>query len=391
MKALEKVNAVSVWTTERQETGKVIPFDALDVELLTIRDQAAVGRIWTDLENRIGHDGLTCSWAWTEIWLKHYGDQVDVWFAIGRLHGEPVAAALLTRNALERIGPFRIRTLQFGPSGPGQAAAGMPANRLLAAPHLRRAFARGLAAGVKTAWAPFDVLRLDGFAPEEIAPFQKTDLDLSYRRRVWYGADLAGLRAAGLTVRKSIHPCAAAKIERAAACLDVRFGPLTVQWAETTPDGLAMLADLRGLHRARWESDGAPSAFASPRFTRFHEDVIEKLLPSGRVAMTRVVAGDRLIGVDYGLIERNRVLALHQGAGLADDRRLSTRALIGALAMQAALDRGLDEYGWLGGDDDSRHDLGVPSRELVWASASYGRRMRALQTLSGVRRQATRD
>lgn len=364
----------------------VIPFDALAVDLIPSADQARAARVWTMLEERIGHGGLTCSWAWTETWLKHFGAELPHWFAVGRLDDEPVAIALLVLGNGLRRGPFHLKTLHIGTAGEQlDETLRVECNRVLVAPHLRRVFARGLVATARRTLGGFDLLCLDGFAPEEIAPFQKADLDLVFERKRCWVADLAEARGMGAPILSRLRRHTAAKIRRTARRLEATHGPLRVEWAENPAQAGEFLSELAVLHQARWRAAGKPGVFANERFFALHRDLVRRLFPLGRVMLARVRAGDITVGCDYGFIEHNRVLSYQWGVARFEDPRLSPGLLVGALAMQAALERGLDEYDWLAGDVLYKRELSTTSRELVWAWAPTGFKMRALDAAAAAR------
>ncbi|MCC6791342.1 MAG: hypothetical protein IT336_06650, partial [Thermomicrobiales bacterium] len=60
--------------------GPVAAADALRIELISSRTEIA--RLWQEVEQTVGVDALTATWAWTETWLEHFGDLVPHRFAV---------------------------------------------------------------------------------------------------------------------------------------------------------------------------------------------------------------------------------------------------------------------------------------------------------------------
>ncbi|HQY31473.1 MAG TPA: GNAT family N-acetyltransferase, partial [Thermomicrobiales bacterium] len=199
--------------------------------------------------------------------------------------------------------------------------------------------------------------------------------------------DLNAIRASGKTLLDFIGGDRAKKIRRHIRYLQEEHGPLQVQWAESLDEAREIFAEMRLLHQARWQSIGEPGAFASSRFNSFHEDIVERLFPRGHVGLVRVRAGDITLGCDYTLIEHNRMLGYQWGLGTLTDKRVSVGIITAAAVMQAALERGIDEYDHLAGDALHKRTLATTSRDLAWARIPSGTRIQIIYKLAEARRR----
>jgi CelD/BcsL family acetyltransferase involved in cellulose biosynthesis len=96
------------------------------------------------------------------------------------------------------------------------------------------------------------------------------------------------------------------------------------------------------------------------------------LLTSGRVVLYRVTAGEQVIGIFYGFVERNAIYHYQWGLSRCDDNALSPGFVVGSLCMQEAPERGYDEVNWLAGDVRYKRELSPATKELVWAEWHRG-------------------
>lgn len=344
-------------------------------------DASEVTSTWQELELRFGDGGIANSWAWVETWLRHYGDVIPHRFVVAE-HDGPCGIALVTTGVGKRRGPFSIRTLHLGTAGePDSETVRIQYNRLLVDPGHRLDFAVALTKLIRSGGGRWDEFRLDGFDPNEAAPLLESGCAFEADRRPCHITDLASARAAGKSVMDALDSHAAKKIRRSIRQIEQAHGPITVEWSETLDQARSIYAEMVALHEARWNAEGKPGVFASERFAGFNREIVAKLFPAGKVLLARVRAGDVTLGCDYSFIERNRVLGYQWGIARLDDPRPSPGLVTGVTVMQAALERGIDEYDWLSGDVLYKRQLATMTRELVWARAARGPRIHAIYQL----------
>ncbi len=355
-------------------------------EILPAHHRTTVASLWRNLEREFPA-GLTNSWDWTETWLNHYGDLIPHWFVLGMSVDGPAGLALVTRGVGRKRGPFSLRTLHVGTAGePHTDTVRVEYNRLLVDPRHRGAFVAALLRETKRIGRCCDLFMLDGFVPEDADLFLAADPSFVAVAEPCHYAELAALRNQGATVLDGLRRHTASKIRRTIRRLEDQHGPVRVEWATTLPQAEAMFSELRQLHQERWEREGQPGVFSSRRFTAFHEELIQRLFPQGRVTLARVIAGDVTVGCDYGLVEHGRILGYQWGLATFDDSRLSPGLVVGALVMQAALERGFAEYDWLAGDALYKRELSTATRTLVTARSIRGLRMQVLDRLTRAKR-----
>ena len=335
----------------------------------TRRDQAA--RIWAGLVHQTGADDLTTSWTWISAWLDAFGDAVDHRFLVVTDEGTggagaPVAIALATRGQRQRRGPLPIRTAHLGTAGE-QGGVYVEYNRILALPGHRAAALQALTDKIAVGWWRTDLVKLDGFAPEELDGWDASGFRVD--RRVCRVIDLESIRTGGQPMDKAFGSPIGRKLRQNTRRFTERFGPIEAEWITDPARAQVVFGEMVELHQARWVAAGEPGSFANPRLIRFHRELIDRLLPSGGVVLVRVTAGDQLVGVTYELNEHGALN--HYNWGLmpvqADDGSLSPGFITALALMREGIDRGFREINWLAGDSRWKRELSTTTRELVWA------------------------
>jgi CelD/BcsL family acetyltransferase involved in cellulose biosynthesis len=330
---------------------------------------------WAALESAIGPEALSCSHAWTETWLAHYGDVVPHRFLLGSVEGEPRGIALVTQ---ERGRPLRPRTLHLGTAGePAGSSVYVERNRLLVAPAERAAFAAALMQHL-AADGSWDRLRLDGLHAEDAEALLGGRADVQLDAQESPVADLS----AAADVVDALSGSRRQRVRRNLRA----FGEVEVEWAETPGQAQQILDDLIALHQARWTADGADGAFANARFTAFHRELIARLLPDRRVALVRVRRGAELVGCLYGLVEGTRLLFYQSGLRRYEDNRLKAGVVAHVAFMRACRERALTTYDFLAPAARYKQELSTGSEQLVWAElARPGWRTRLSSAVRSIR------
>jgi CelD/BcsL family acetyltransferase involved in cellulose biosynthesis len=354
------------------------------IRWLSSSDRPSAGRIWETLQARLGNDALACSWEWTSVWLAHYGDVVPHRFAIAEVEGIPCGIALVT-NGVRNRGPFKVRSVHLGTAGePRGEGVFVEYNRVLVESEQRRDFARALISELRRE-SGWHELKLDGFAPEEAAPFLEAEPLLHATPTACRTMNLRSAESADGGVLAALGSGTRRQVRRSLKALgeDVQ-----TEWAQTPEHALEILDELIELHQGHWIERGHPGAFASPRFAGFHRELTPRLLPKGAVILFRVRAAGRTVGCLYNFIEHRRVLSYQTGFASYAGRRISPGVVSFALCMQACFERGLIEYDFLAGDSAYKQQLSTTTRELVWATRRRpALRWAAMDRLAAVRRR----
>lgn len=339
----------------------------LTVRLVPGSEIPSIAVLWQALERSLGRPGVVCGWTWTRTWLDHFGDLVPHWFAVAEEDGMVRGLALVTQGVRQKVGPVPVKTIHLGTAGePIEDGICVEYNRLLVGAAHRPGFARGIFAAVRTSGLKWEEFLLDGFVPEDAAPFLEEDASFFVRREPCPTSDLRAIRASGGDVIASLGKSTRASVRRG-----IRgFGTVVTDWGDTPEQAENILDELIELHQRRWEEAGKPGAFAGERFRAFHRALIPRLLSENAAYLFRVMSDLGTVGCLYGFIENGRVLFYQSGFGQFADTKLSPGLVAHALCMQAYLDKGLNEYDFLMGEMRYKRELSNTERELVWAVAS---------------------
>lgn len=345
-----------------------------------------VESIWRAVEQRAGGDPLAAGWDWTAVWLDHFGDQVPHSFVIASDTEGPCGIALITRGVGQRRGPLPIRSRHIGTAGePSGSSVCVEYNRLLVVPAHRAEFAAKLVAMLNKERLAWDIVELNGFAPEDAAVLAAAGGSFALNPRVCFVADLKSARDRNVDVSEGFPKGIAAKIRKNLRRFEERYGPITTEWVTDVETARPVFEELIELHQARWTNAGFPGSFASKRFCDFHRALIARLMPLGRIVLFRASAGNQVIGTFYGFIEDGTIYHYQWGLSAFEDNALSPGFVVGSLCMREASERGLNEVNWLAGDVRYKRELSTGTRELVWAEWHRGPWIKAIDTLLAVR------
>jgi CelD/BcsL family acetyltransferase involved in cellulose biosynthesis len=124
---------------------------------------------------------------------------------------------------------------------------------------------------------------------------------------------------------------------------------------------------LHSLHGERWEGQGETGVFASERFTRFHDEMMPKLLAGKDGALDLLwltVKGEPVAAV-YNIIYGKKVYFYQSGRKLDVPKSVKIGIAMHALAIKRSIDAGHREYDFLNGASQYKRQLALSARPLV--------------------------
>lgn len=337
-----------------------------DISPLTWRtylpDQAheALAR-WRQIERRLHSGAVTCSAAWTECWIQHYGDIVPYRILAAEAAGETRGICLLTSGVGHKAGPFPLRTRHLGTSGERtDGSVCVEYNRLLVEEEYREALIAGVVEAFHT-HPPWDEIRLDGFAEADLQPWLRHFPGARLHVRDSKFFNFRGARTSGEDILQRLGKNTRSNIRR----LIKKYGELTGEWAESIEQGTEIFEELVHLHQQRWNAVGEPGAFANQRFLNFQRELVVRLMMENRTVLFRLRQGEQTIGCLLLLIDENRLLDYLSGFISFEDRP-SPGLITHYVCMEAALSRGFDAYDFLVGDKRHKENLSTDVNRLCW-------------------------
>ncbi len=355
---------------ERGQTGTVI-------ELVPSSAQSLAASRWQVLEQQIGEDCITNSWAWIRAWVGCFGDAIPHTYAFGIKEGRTVGAALITQASLE-IGPLAIPSVFLGTGGESRRdLTYVQYNRLLVAPENRDCFAESLMR--RLVGLHWSVMRLNGFVPADADALVRAGVKAGLQFRVEKAPsptfDFRKV-AAGGDVLSTLSRATRSKMRRSMRFLGEKLGPVSLEWAETREQACDILEELIELHTLQWNGKGEPGALHTERVQNYHRSMIEALFPQHLIAF-RVRQGQTTIGCSLNLVENGRITNHRSGVRFfPDDNRLKPGYVTDLLFMEEARKRGYAEYDLLVGHEYYKRLITNSENALVWATAGRGVRSR---------------
>lgn len=316
---------------------------------------------WKQLEMRIGDRGIACSADWTAAWLAAFGDLVPHRFVLGRAGATVVGACLVCEGVEQTDGPLSVKSLHIGTAGePDSMSACVEYNRVLVDPDHEAAFVRALVEFLNQQ-TEFDQWNLDGFDEASLQAFTACDEKLELTSSTARFFDFAVAREKGELLAALGH-----EPRRKAKKGLKHYEGLKLEWAESLDRAAEFLSDLMALHQARWQSLGKPGCYASERFIRFQEGLIARLVPVGRMTISRAIADGAVVGGNQIFFEHNRALVYQCGWSPAP-QGISPGVVVDYLNMNECLQRGIAAYDFMGHETQHKKDLSNASAQIVWA------------------------
>ncbi len=136
-------------------------------------------------------------------------------------------------------------------------------------------------------------------------------------------------------------------------------------------DIASSFAELVRLHQARWEAEGKPGCFAAPRFTRFHQRLLQEWPAPERVVLARLAHTGGTIVVLYGFVTAGKFDLYQLGVGTADGTSMHSPGMAANLLLMERLARdGVARYDFLRGDSAFKRSLTGELAELVMFGAT---------------------
>ncbi len=330
------------------------------------RDRDAAGRAWLEVERWTDSRAVSCSWAWTDTWLSHFGDVVPHRFVFGVEAGGDVAAALVTESAARYPPVVGARLAHIGTAGePRGDGVYVERNRLLVADAQRDAFAAALLENIEhdRRW---DRLLVPGLHPADAGALRRGRPRLELDRRE---SPIAELGPGGGDPLDALDSGPRRRARRSLKGL----APLETEWAQTPEHGHEIMDELIELHQLRWTAAGEPGSFASARKVAFHRALIDRLQPGHGVMLVRVRREGETVGCVYGQVEAGEVLFYQSGLRRYEDNKINVGLAVHVCAMRACQEHGITAYDFLAPAMRYKSDLSTRAGTLVWAALDRGR------------------
>ena len=371
-------------------------YPGLQVSLKPCPSREDLAPEWRALQAQAEPNFFT-GWTWINCWLEHLAPAHQP--TLVRVHCEPelVGLAVLVPQRTRRLGVWPSQALHLH-------ATGQRERDDITVEHNGWLVRRGWSEQVQMAvaaqlWAlapAVDQVCLPGVsagherwrnAPQPVACVRE-------RTEPAYRVDLSALRTSGRTYLATLGTSTRSAVRRSLRLYE-ELGALGLSQAVDVAQGLQFLDRLKQFHQTGWNARGQPGAFANPLFERFHRRLVASALPAGQVQLLRLTAGSAEVGYLYNFVEGGQVLTYQSGFNFNLTGRNHHPGLVThALAVQRALDAGLDGYDFMAGLAPYKQQLSHQSYAMasftlhrpslgLWLEQTW-RRARGWSTAPGV-------
>ncbi len=149
---------------------------------------------------------------------------------------------------------------------------------------------------------------------------------------------------------------------------------------------------LWALHRERWAASGRNGVLASTRFTRFHDEIMPRLLAGEdgiSLELQWLRARGEAIGATYSFVYAGRVQFYQSGRRVDVPKAIRPGIAMHALSIRSSIEEGRTEYDFLGGASRYKRDLALATRPLLTLRATApGLRARAVEAARSLAERA---
>jgi len=321
--------------------------------------------LWKELdESRASPFFIT--WTWLGPWLRLLPGRFSPRLLRVSRGGQTVAAALLFPRHERRRGFIRASQLHFNSTGDREFDSPMIEHNGFAGPlgadqRLWAEFVSWFANGNGGA----DELVLPGMENGVIEALPATSLLKDSRCVPAFRVSLAQLAPKG-GLLSSLSRNSRQQLRR--AIRDYRTqGALSCEEAATPQCALGYFEALKALHIRSWKRRGKPNAFRYPFFEQFHRALIAQGVPDRAVQLLRISAGSRPIGYLYNFRHGGKIHAYQSGFEDGDPA-FRPGYISHALAIEAALAEGAEEYDFLAGSNRLKRSFGADVYAMSWCT-----------------------
>jgi len=327
--------------------------------------------VWSQLHDGARDASFFLTTDWVETWLDVYGAPLQpriLVFAEGDAPQPRVVGISLLSIQSHKVGPISVRRAHLNASGeaePDEVCS--EDNALVCLPGAEDAVASALAAHLET--QDWDELVLSAWCPspslDALLRSPLAGLSLTRTEMPSHFVDLRALGPEPDGYLKTLSRNTREQVRRSRRSLEAS-APIEVRPALTPERCRDAFEELARLHTASWNARGKPGVFGSPLFRDFHERLIRRLLPSGRVSLLEIASGDLKLAVLYSFVHAGASLFYQSGLRLESDKRVKIGLVAHAAAIEHCRAAGLARYDFLAGGDQYKKSLAGHARPQSW-------------------------
>ena len=328
---------------------------------------------WERLQDDSATDSFFASWTWCSTWLRHFGshDQSNEQLAL--------IAERDDDGALIGLAPLSITRGRAGLTHLGFIGAGAPVE------HFDFIAKRGFEARVVPAMLakirdiPHDVLSLANILPDSPSLPLLRASGIAFEESEGHVAPVLELPRDMSSVLAPLQKKKNERFRYYRRRIDRDFAN---DWSCTPAMSAAEIDEafdaLVRLHQQLWTSRGEPGAFADEPMTAFYRDLAHRMAERGWLRMYRLIAGGKIVSVDYAFVYRGRFHHFINGTDFTSGVD-SPGAVLHYCMIERCIAEGVREYDMMWGEHDYKYDWGAKrraDRTLTFYATRRGRVVR---------------
>lgn len=325
---------------------------------------------WRELESRSACS-FFLSWSWINQWLTLIGQQHPLSVITIHHRRRLIGMGLLTaRRRFLGLGPLHLRLHEVGDREIDNLT--IEYNGLLAEAGKERLCLTAMIDHLARQNSRWSTLFLPG-VEEPLLDWDApalAGLERRIDRQITRQVDLDAVRGRGKPYLEQLSPNNRSAIRRTERKIAREYGELQFSLAQSHGERIAWFREMAALHQAHWTTHRRTAgAFGDARIRQFHENLMGAHDPEQQIQLTRLSAGDHIIGYTYNFIHRDTAYFYQSGT---DYRHFASFGSPGLLLLsrniEHAVAQGMSTFDFLAGDSRYKRALADSEGELLWVS-----------------------
>jgi CelD/BcsL family acetyltransferase involved in cellulose biosynthesis len=320
-----------------------------------------IRELWLELQSRTAYS-FFLSWGWVSVWLDTIPENFNVDFVLARKNGEPYSCFFIgVKKGLHHWLFYKARAY-LNETGDDEID------------ELTIEYNMVLGTMEKADWLcmlsdpQFTDIEELCFSNITKQTYAQLDFGNNYQikdcqQKPSYYVDLSEVRESGRSYLELLSSSKRAQIKKSLAYYE-EGGPVSIREARSALEALAFLEKLKELHQMQWTARGAPGAFASDLFNRFHRQLVGERFTTGEIQLLELSNSGKSIGYLYNFIHGNKVYYYQSGFCYEINNIARPGIVCHYLAIEHNLAKGRDIYSFLAGEVQYKRSLSTHSDKL---------------------------
>ena len=314
---------------------------------------------WLNIQNN-EEQPFFLTWSWISAWITTYNPEFFV--VTASLGDHPVAIGLFTKSIQKRKGFISSRQIRLHQMGePLKDQIWMEYNDFICLSEHRKQAVDDCLSELNSddQWDEIVLSMMSAHRAEAVlAKNKNATVD---RYRPCYAVNLLDLRANKIDYMKSLTANTRYQIKRSLRIYNEHFGSVLLEVATTQQVAVDYFHLAAPFHISRWVDSG----YLNPQFIKFHENLIIQSFDQGSIELLKISAGGQIIAIMYYQIENKTVYFYLHGLNYDGNKKLKPGLVAHALATQYFIDKGMENYDYMGGYSQYKEQLAKISEELA--------------------------